>query len=532
MVRMRRENFFTLISDLSFDPAEQDQDIINKAIDKRELSWNRTLNDYNTSETSKIKARERLGLLPEIRRIMTPGTGAYASEADDKKREVSAPLTDIANVYKKARTEAGATGDIEIPLNSLEQYVRQFRLSEETVRAAFESVPGIRIVEFDVEKDLPQIISEPQASAIAQHISMLRGSIRPDDEPLPGQLETLYDIARYLSPCVPNTREDILAVFSAVPQSNEPFENTLSVLSQEGRTHFADDSAVEKYDNWIRISSIKQQRDFRALSVMPENDKRNPYIAQPLIDELRKRGFTLAQAVSLYNIIFAELPPESYYVPAVTLMPGNSKAGARDENSANNTRTISELKPCVFTAQTITISGKVLTFNLERPPGNAAGILYAVTTTKSAPAEYEAYARVSPAQRAMTIKAVCPDIADKYYITAITAYDVDGETLYSAPVRREFIRPSGIEVNYRILKAMLVVSASVTEGPVKTLPSMKLIRGDGAPVTVTPAEPFVNGSFHGEYTFAPLSRPDRAGARLVPSERDEAITITLRKGGC
>jgi hypothetical protein len=62
---MERKNFYILL-DLSIDPPEEDQKIIELAIKQKQAEWSR----FRNHPTKGLKAKQYIGLLPEIRRIM------------------------------------------------------------------------------------------------------------------------------------------------------------------------------------------------------------------------------------------------------------------------------------------------------------------------------------------------------------------------------------------------------------------------------------------------------------------------------
>ena len=63
---MGRENFYILLA-LSVKPPEDDQKIIELAIKQKQSEWSRLRNH----PTKALKAKQYIGLLPEIRRIMS-----------------------------------------------------------------------------------------------------------------------------------------------------------------------------------------------------------------------------------------------------------------------------------------------------------------------------------------------------------------------------------------------------------------------------------------------------------------------------
>jgi outer membrane protein assembly factor BamD (BamD/ComL family) len=62
---MQRENFYILL-ELSIDPAEENPDVIETAIKKKQAEWSRNRNH----PTKGLQAKQYIGLIPEIRRIM------------------------------------------------------------------------------------------------------------------------------------------------------------------------------------------------------------------------------------------------------------------------------------------------------------------------------------------------------------------------------------------------------------------------------------------------------------------------------
>jgi len=63
---MERENYYLLL-DLSVDPAEKDPQVIEDAIKKKQSQWSR----YRNHPTKAIQAKRYIGLIPEIRKVMT-----------------------------------------------------------------------------------------------------------------------------------------------------------------------------------------------------------------------------------------------------------------------------------------------------------------------------------------------------------------------------------------------------------------------------------------------------------------------------
>ncbi len=66
---MQRQNYYLLL-ELSVDPPENDLKIIEDALKKNQTRWSRNRNH----PTKAIQSKHYIGLIPEIRRIMTdPG---------------------------------------------------------------------------------------------------------------------------------------------------------------------------------------------------------------------------------------------------------------------------------------------------------------------------------------------------------------------------------------------------------------------------------------------------------------------------
>lgn len=63
---MERENYYLLLG-LSVDPAEKDPQVIEDAIKKKQSQWSR----YRNHPTKAIEAKQYIGLIPEIRKVMT-----------------------------------------------------------------------------------------------------------------------------------------------------------------------------------------------------------------------------------------------------------------------------------------------------------------------------------------------------------------------------------------------------------------------------------------------------------------------------
>ena len=62
---MKRENFYLLLN-LSIDPPEKNPEIIEAAINKKRAEWSR----YRNHPTKGIQAKQMIGLIPEMRRVM------------------------------------------------------------------------------------------------------------------------------------------------------------------------------------------------------------------------------------------------------------------------------------------------------------------------------------------------------------------------------------------------------------------------------------------------------------------------------
>lgn len=62
---MEKENYYLLL-DLSIDPPENDKNVIQKAIKKKQTQWSR----YRNHPTKAIQAKRYIGLIPEIRKVM------------------------------------------------------------------------------------------------------------------------------------------------------------------------------------------------------------------------------------------------------------------------------------------------------------------------------------------------------------------------------------------------------------------------------------------------------------------------------
>lgn len=76
---MQRENYYLLL-ELSVDPPENDLQIIEDAIKEKQTRWSRNRNH----PTKAIQSKQYIGLIPEIRRIMTD-SGLRQKEAENAK---------------------------------------------------------------------------------------------------------------------------------------------------------------------------------------------------------------------------------------------------------------------------------------------------------------------------------------------------------------------------------------------------------------------------------------------------------------
>jgi hypothetical protein len=90
---MKRENFYLLLN-LSIDPPENNLDKIDAAINKKRAEWSR----YRNHPTKGIQAKQMIGLIPEIRRVMQdPQLRAQEAKAavDIIKRRLSKKFAEV-----------------------------------------------------------------------------------------------------------------------------------------------------------------------------------------------------------------------------------------------------------------------------------------------------------------------------------------------------------------------------------------------------------------------------------------------------
>ncbi|MGD9097702.1 MAG: DUF1566 domain-containing protein [Desulfobacterales bacterium] len=103
---MSRINFYQLL-DLSINPPENDQTIIEEAIKKKQMAWSRMRNH----PTKGIQARQYISLLPEIRKVMTDATQRQ-KEAAAAVEELKKRLEAIFKAVDRHIDLVGCKGDI------------------------------------------------------------------------------------------------------------------------------------------------------------------------------------------------------------------------------------------------------------------------------------------------------------------------------------------------------------------------------------------------------------------------------------
>lgn len=124
------ENCFIILG-LSFDPVENDEHKINEAINKKVQTWqNESKNPKKT-----VMAKEKLGMVPEIKRIMAD-SALRAIEAEKAKASMDDKLKE-ASLEIRLRLSAGEIKEDEIK-EIIKKY-SDFGISEEQLKSLFPS---------------------------------------------------------------------------------------------------------------------------------------------------------------------------------------------------------------------------------------------------------------------------------------------------------------------------------------------------------------------------------------------------------
>jgi hypothetical protein len=193
---MQRENFYALL-ELSIDPPEDNPEVIESAIKKKQAEWSRNRNH----PTKGLQAKQSIGMLPEIRKVMSDPTlrakEALAAQKVFQKREAD-KFAEIDR-HLQLRMSKGFITDEDVEklakLHGIDQQVIRTRVGRMEAQkfAEIDKHLNIRLTKGYITEDEITKLAKLHGLSTSKIRPRIKGPIRKEARGGPGETVEILD---------------------------------------------------------------------------------------------------------------------------------------------------------------------------------------------------------------------------------------------------------------------------------------------------------------------------------------------------
>ena len=277
----KRENFYILL-ELSYDPPVVDPDIIQEAIDKKVVQWNKDSRVYSLQQ----KAQENRDLLPEIMDVMFDES-AREREAEEAKKIVEKQSADAQAASQKKLDKVLQLIQTNVPIT--ESLIRRIAIN---INEPYEKVRAM-IPENLIQDELVAQVSKREKRKLLDSYEF--GKIQKllnelQTEPAIGNIPTLYD---FLNQPESTAREAVFLY--AENQLNEiTRKNPKNIYNYEAKKelyvyatlYFKEQESYEKYNNSVLNERFQETiRIWEILGEIKIGEESKRWIIDAMIDQ-------------------------------------------------------------------------------------------------------------------------------------------------------------------------------------------------------------------------------------------------------
>lgn len=299
-----RRNYYEIIDKLPFDPMEiKDKKIID-TIDLWKLLEEKR--GISNEEASGEQRQQELDMYDDIKACLTDKE-RRKTEADAMKQKQKKKLSDIIAVLK----ESGGKDKLYISNARIISIAKSLRLDKEkTVKKAFTDAGFEVIIRKPVNITNDILLSNTVFKTVTENTIKLSG-MSSKDYPWLSQVKSLYDLAAYFKndgehaiDYQHKSAEELKSIMEAgaasVAGKLDTLNHCFADLFQAGCTQiFKDEKTKIKYDNSLKMENLFEL--FSLLKEMPEEMKKDPYIADVCIKKIQVYFPDPDVALAIYN---------------------------------------------------------------------------------------------------------------------------------------------------------------------------------------------------------------------------------------
>lgn len=304
---MSRQNFFELLTNLSFDPPSKIP-AIKTEIDNTIMSWQNQLGGGSVTDGAKRKElQDKLDLEKEMRDVLLNPAKLKAEADEMRQKQIGALEAEL---------------DIEISLGEDQHYTPRmikeakgrYRLSHITVRKTFET-KGFIAADMEGTKEgdiLPDAIKLSQLETLLQTIQTEVNPSFPDQS----KVITVYDVISLLDKIefskwvdtkhwnVTQLQNRCNAIMGAYSTKNDTFSKACKDIASIGCTVlFKDELSRLKYDNACKVNELKKDPQIMKLAIASPATKKTQKVAEGFIAIIQRCFPNRNDALTVYNIL-------------------------------------------------------------------------------------------------------------------------------------------------------------------------------------------------------------------------------------
>lgn len=299
-----RRNYYEIIDKLSFDPIEMRDKKVIDAIEMWKLLEEKR--GISNEEANGEQRQQELDMYDDIKACLTDKT-RRKEEAGAMKRKQKKKLEDIIAILK----ESSSGADLYVSNARIVSIAKSLRLDKEkTVKRAFTDAGFEVIVRKPVNITNDILLSNTVFNMVSANTVKL-ASMSSKDFSWLNKVKNLYDLAAffknddsnadvYSSKSAAELRSIMEVGAASVAGKLDALNHCFADLFQAGCTQiFKDEKTKTKYDNSLKIESLYDL--FSLLKEMPEEMKKDAYIADICIKKIQSYFPDLDVALAIYN---------------------------------------------------------------------------------------------------------------------------------------------------------------------------------------------------------------------------------------
>lgn len=299
-----RVNYYEIIETLSFDPIEAREKKILDAINMWKLLEEKR--SIASDEDYAAQARRKLRMYEDIKACLTDKDRRKNEAEEMKKKQVGKLAITISTIKESFEDKHYRISNL-----LLMDIAKAHRLDiEKTVRPCFVEA-GFEVEEKKTNPAAALFPSGTVSAGIAARINSLKTD-KSAQYPWLDQVNNLYDLAAFSQGEGARainyhlkSAEDLKKIMSAGATATsgklDEANHDLAYLYNAGVTQiFKDEAARKKYDNELKLTPLNPL--FDAIRVLPNNLRRNPYVAESCIEKIRKIYADYDLAVAIYSL--------------------------------------------------------------------------------------------------------------------------------------------------------------------------------------------------------------------------------------